>query len=376
MSFSLLAYLPDFSRPNGAAWRNLSQSLSKGDIMKKGLSLLIAFALCLTVFNMGILAQSHPKMKMRFGNVVSKRLPPVKIDTFVAEQLQKRTNGAIRVKLYHGATLGNHKEMIDLIGEGAVEMGNFAAAYNFSRIPMEMFYSLPFVYPDIQTLVELGPAGWKQSKKMQEDHIKNNLFAFNHRGLGVTHLISKKPIRTLADLKGLKVRAFGAIFPKLVSELGAIPVNLQAHEVYEGLQRGTVDAAISTYAAAFAYKFYEVAPNLIDINLGTDSVFRSYINLDIYNSWPQQTRDLFNQIVKESEAMGIKVMIGFEKYALATMKKKGAKVIHFEDQHKLASFRDSALDLAVEILTAQGEEYSQPAREYADWLKVELNKRK
>lgn len=344
--------------------------------MKKAILAFITFGICLSLLVPGAFAQKHPQMRLRFGNVVSKKLPPVKPDIYVAEQLQKRTNGAIKVKMYHGGTLGNHNEMIDLIGEGAVPLGNFAAAYNFSRIPMEIFYSLPFVYPDIQTLVALGRPGWEQSQKMQEDHFKNKLYPFNHRGMGVTHLISKKPIRTMEDLKGLKVRAFGAIFPKLISRMGAIPVNIQAHEVYEGLQRGTVDAAISTHAVAFAYKLFEVAPYLIDINLGTDSVFRSYINLDLYYGWPQQTRDLFNQITRESEAMGIKVMIGFEKYALATMQKKGAKVIRFEDQAKLAPYRDQALDMAVEILTAQGKEYEQPAKEYAAWLKAELAKRK
>jgi len=342
--------------------------------MKKAMSVLITLGMLCVIPIHGAYAQDYPKMSLRYANIITKQMPPSKIDIYVAEQLEKRTNGAIKVKMFHGGTLGNHNEMIDLVGEGAVDIGNFAAAYNFSRIPMAIFYSLPFVYPDIPSVVKLGPLGLQQSKKMQEDYAKNGLLPFGHRGLGVTHLISKKPIRTMADLKGLKIRAFGAIFPKLMSELGAIPVNLQAHEVYEGLQRGTVDAAVTTFAVAFAYKLFEVAPNLIDINLGTDSLFRSYINLDLYNSWPQHLKDLFHQIVKEAEAMGVKIMVGFEQYAVATMQKAGAKIVHFEEAEKLKPFRDAALEMAVELVSAQGKEYEKPARDYAAWLKAEVEK--
>ena len=343
--------------------------------MKKVGSLLFLIGIGLFMFSQGTLAQSYPKMRLKFANQLSKKMPPSKPDIFVATQLQKRTNGAVKVKMFHGGTLGNHQEMIDLVGEGAVDIGNFAAAYVFSRLPMEAFYSIPLVYPDVPTLVELGRKGWENSKKMQADHIKNGLYPFNHKGLGIIRILSKKPIRTMADLKGLKIRSFGAVYPKVLSRLGAIPVNMQFHEVYEGLQRGTVDAALTSYGLAAAFKYYEVAKYMSEINLGTDAAGRSYVNLDLYNSWPQNLKDLFGQIVLESEAMGVKVMVGFDQWAKGAMKKAGVKYIPFEDQAKVNQHRDYAIDLTAETIIAQGKEYEKPARAYAAWLKAELKKR-
>ena len=337
------------------------------------------FVLTLALFSVaclvpGVMAEDFPKMKLRYANLVSKKLPTANADIYVAEELTKRTNGAVQVKMFHSGTLGGSTEMIDMVGEDAVDIGNIVGSYVFSRLPMQGFFAMPLAFPDIESVTALNRKGWETNKKLQEDLVKNNLYPFNFRGLAVTHLISKKPIRTMDDLKGLKVRSFGAIYPKILQKLGAVPVNIPFHEVYEGLQRGTVDAALTSYGAAFAYKNYEVAKYLSDISFGADSVYATYINLDLYNSWPQNLRDLFNEIVIEAEAVSDKALNDFDQGALSGMQKAGSELIHFEDQDKLNALRDYAIDLTVETIANQGKEYEQPAKEYAKWLSRNLLK--
>ena len=343
-------------------------------IMKKTLLVLALVGITFAFFIQGVMAEDYPKMKLRYANLVSAKLPTSKSDIYVAEELTKRTNGAIQVKMFHSGTLGGSVEMIDLVGEGAVDIGNFIASYVFSRLPMQGFFAMPLAYPDIESATELTRRGWEKSRKLQEDLIENNLYPFNFRGLAVNHLISKKPVRTIEDLKGLKVRSFGAIYPKLLQKLGAIPVNLQFHEIYEGLQRGTIDAALTSYGVAFSYKNFEVAKYLSDISFGADNLYATYINLDLYNGWPQNLKDLFNEIVKEAEALSDKSLIGFDQYALAGMQKAGAELIHFQDQDKIDALKDYAIDLTVDTIVKQGKEYEKPAKDYAKWLRAELAK--
>ena len=343
--------------------------------MKKILYAVLLICLTLSITTNVLLAAEYPKMKLRYANLVSAQIPTSKAEIYVAEELTKRTNGAVQVKMFHGATLGGSSEMIDMVGDGAVDIGNFVAAYVFSRIPMQGFFAMPLLFPDVETVTAVNRLGWQTSKKLQDDLIKNNVYPFNFRGLAVVHLISKKPVRTMEDLKGLKIRSYGAIFPKILQKLGAVPVNLQFHEVYEGLQRGTVDAAVTSYGAAFAYKNFEVAKYVSDISFGADSVYLTYVNLDRYNSWPQNLKDVFNEIVREAEAMSDKSLIGFDQYALAQMQKAGTELVHFEDQDKIDSLKDYALELTVETIVNQGKEYKKPAEDYAKWLKAELIKR-
>lgn len=86
-------------------------------------------------------------MELRFANSVPASFPTAKADIFVAEELTKRTNGAVEVKMFHGGTLGPPTEMIDMIGDGAVDMGNFPNTYVMSRPPLTQFFSIPIVYP-------------------------------------------------------------------------------------------------------------------------------------------------------------------------------------------------------------------------------------
>jgi len=342
--------------------------------MKKNLLKLMFISIVMMILSGGAFAEEFPKIKLRFANSVPASFPTSKADIYVAEELAKRTNGAVTVKMFHGGTLGSPKEMIDMIGGGAVDMGNFPATYVFSRLPMTQFFSIPVVYPDLATNGALMRAGFETSKKMAEDYRKNNLYPFNFRALPVYNIISKKPITKIEDFKGLKIRTFGTVAPKMFQALGAIPVNIQFYEVYEGLQRGTVDAAFTSTAAGFAYKLQEVADYIIDINLGADPCYTSFINLDVYNSWPQNLKDLFNQIVKEAEALSNKVHTGFGQYATAQMLKAGVKMHHFEDTDKFFKAIPDPITLAYESVINQGKEYEAPAKEYAEWLRAKLAK--
>jgi len=340
--------------------------------MKKCLIKLVLTAIIIAVSFQNGIAGEFPKMKLRFANSVPESFPTSKADIFVAEELTKRTNGAVQIKMFHGGTLGSPTEMIDMIGDGAVDMGNFPNTYVMSRLPLTQFFSIPTVYKNLEVNGALMRAGWEKSKKMVEDYKKNNLYPFNFRALPVYNIISKKPITKIEDFKGLKIRTFGTVAPKMFQALGAIPVNIQFHEVYEGLQRGTVDAAFTSTAAGYAYKLQEVAKYIIDINLGADPCYTSFVNLDVYNSWPQNLKDLFNQIVKEAEALSNRVHKGFGKYATAEMLKAGVKIHHFEDTEKFMAAIPDPIEIAYKNIIKQGKEYKAPAKAYSDWLRKEL----
>jgi TRAP-type C4-dicarboxylate transport system substrate-binding protein len=96
---------------------------------------------------------------------------------------------------------------------------------------------------------------------------KYNLLPFSLNIVPDYHLISVKPINTVADLKGKKISAAGLMAQTLQS-LGAVPVAMTPGEQYEGLQKGTIDANVGPYSAMKDFKFYEVAKYIEDFPLG------------------------------------------------------------------------------------------------------------
>jgi hypothetical protein len=182
----------------------------------------------------------------------------------VATELTKRANGRVQVEIYHGGTLGKVTEMIDLIGGGAVDLGNCGHGYSFARLPMNAFFNAPMIYKNHEMAAKMSKLGYQTQKKIQEDMKKNNLHPFLFGALTQYRLISKKPIRTLADFKGLKIRTFGAVNPKMFIKLGAVPVNLSFTEAYGALQKGTLDCVYLTWTGSYILKLFEVAKYVIE----------------------------------------------------------------------------------------------------------------
>ena len=272
--------------------------------------LLIGIVLLLMVSE--VWAEDYPKMKLRYANFVPVKAPNSKVDIFVANELTKRTNGRVQVTIYHGGTLGKSIEMIDLVGGGAVDIGNFAHGFSFARLPMNAFFNTPMIYKDHIMAAKMSQLGYRTQKKVREDMRENNLHPFLFRAVNEYRLISKKPIRTLADLKGLRVRTFGAVNPKMFKALGAVPVSMPHTDAYEGLQRGTLDAVYQTWTGFYVFKLFEVAKYISDVNFGANGGYLNYVNLDLWNSWPQNLKTVFNQITLEAEQLSNKLIGEFD----------------------------------------------------------------
>jgi len=251
-------------------------------------------------------------------------------------------------------------------------MGNFAHGYSFARLPMNAFFNTPMIYKNHVIAAKMSKLGYQTQKKVQEDMQKNNLHPFLFTGMNAYRLISTKPIRTLADFKGKKVRTFGAVNPKVFKALGAVPVTMTHTEAYGALLGGNIDAVYLTWTGIYVLKLYEVAKFISDVNFGAIGGYLSYINLDLWNRWPQKLRTLFNQITLEGEQLSNKVVGAFDRKALKLMIATGAERVHFKEQEKLQKVVPDTIKLVEERVAKVGKQYKEPARRYAQFLRTEL----
>ncbi len=336
--------------------------------------MLLLIGIALSVMVSGAWAADYPKMELRYANFIPKKAPNSKVDIFVAEELTKRTNGRVQVAIYHGGTLGKSIEMIDLVGGGAVDIGNFAHGFSFARLPMNAFFNTPMIYKDHVMAAKMSQLGYRTQRKVLEDMQKNNLHPFLFRALNEYRLISKRPIRTVSDFKGLKVRTFGAVNPKMFKALGAVPVSMTHTDAYEGLQRGTLDAVYLTWTGFYVFKLFEVAKYISDVNFGAIGGYLNYVNLDLWNSWPQNLKNLFNQITLEAEQLSNRVVGEFDRKALNLMTAAGAVLVHFEEQEQLEKAVPDTIKLVADRVANVGKQYEEPARKYAEFLRTELTR--
>lgn len=184
---------------------------------------------------------------------------------FCEEEILKLTDGRLKITVYPADTFMPTKDMFEAWRTNALQ-GGTGSVYWTSIVPLEAVSgNCPFAFRD----------AWEvQYFHMQlgfEDALKKA-----HEAAGVkywtekwypTAMISKKPVKTLADLKGLKVRSSGAI-ADMLKEVGAAPTLIPGAEIYTALQTGVVDAAHwGAASGAYSMKFHEVAKYYIQPNL-------------------------------------------------------------------------------------------------------------
>lgn len=173
--------------------------------------------------------------------------------------LNKMTGGRVNIEWYWSESLAKAKDNIHATKGGLCDMAtNSSWGYHKTLFPIWQFSELLFLGP-----ADWGPHGWACNElyetipSLKEEIEKAGVKFIAAFGAHSTHFISKRPIRTLKDFKGLRIRAIGPV-ADWMKAVGASPAGLTVYETYEALQRGTVDATQSYMYINVPYKFHEV----------------------------------------------------------------------------------------------------------------------
>ncbi len=208
------------------------------------------------------------------------------------EELKKRSDGRITYTLYAGAALGKGPEHFDIVKNGLSDMGYFTATWTPGRFPVSDVLSLATKTEGKDVSTDIGNEMLKQSKAMQEEFKEVKVLELN--GCISAYLWTKKPVKTLEDCKGLKLRSPGGHQTNYIKALGAEPVFMPLGDVYLALETGTIDGLVTCPPLVLAFKLHEVAKN------GTIATFGCVTEGVVMNkkSWEKTPPDL-QKIIEE-----------------------------------------------------------------------------
>jgi tripartite ATP-independent transporter DctP family solute receptor len=195
----------------------------------------------------------------RSAEVHAKDYPTNRAVMHMSEELSKATGGKDTIKIFGDSALGSEKDTVEQVKIGAIDMVRVNTAAFNGIVPESMVPALPFLFRDIEHFRKTmyGPQG---------DKI---LAAFDKAGFvglalyesGARSIYAKKPIKSLADTKGLKLRVQPSdLWVSLVGAMGASATPMPFAEVYTGLKTGLLDAAENNYPSYDEAKHFESAP--------------------------------------------------------------------------------------------------------------------
>ena len=220
--------------------------------LKKVLGVVLASA-----FAMG--AMQVEARDFRSADVHPQDYPTVMTVKKIGEIVSQKTNGKYNVKVFGNSSLGSEKDTVEQVKIGALDMVRVSTAAFHGIIPETMVPSFPFIFRDINHFRKAmaGPAGDKILAAFE----KHGFIGLALWESGARSIYAKKPVRNLADVKGMKIRVQQSdLWVSLAQAMGANPTPIPMAEVYTALKTGLVDAAENNYPSYETAKHYEAAP--------------------------------------------------------------------------------------------------------------------
>jgi TRAP-type C4-dicarboxylate transport system substrate-binding protein len=216
---------------------------------------------------------------------------------YCLKEAARRSGFKLELKEYWSGTLAKVPEDLTLLSKGGVDAYQLPVSYYKDRMPLWTIpNSLPLVTGDCFTSVSAmyEYAKWKPA---QEELRKNNLH-FMFPGWYDFFIVMGKPIRSIADLKGYKIRPFG-LQAKSVAKLGGVPITLSGGEIIDAMTKGTIDGgSFGLYNFGVAEHFDEVSQAYSFLNFGAVHPIIA-MNLNKYNSLPEAYRKALDEVCME-----------------------------------------------------------------------------
>lgn len=183
-----------------------------------------------------------------------------------SEKVTKESGGRIKFQLYPSMQLGGTPpQLYDQAKDGVADIIWTVCGYTAGRFPAFEVFELPFLVNSAQGS---SRALWEytQANKLTQTEFKDvHLIATHQHDEPQFHMVSK-PIKTLADLQGLKIRAPTRITSKLLAALGASPVGMPVTQVADALSKGVLDGALLPWEVVPAVKVHELVKYHIELD--------------------------------------------------------------------------------------------------------------
>jgi tripartite ATP-independent transporter DctP family solute receptor len=281
---------------------------------------------------------SLAQTKLKWAHVYETSEPFHTASVWAAQEINKRTNGRYQIDVYPASQLGKEADINQGLSLGSVDIiisGSSFAAKSYPPIGVTYY---PYTFRDADHLLAYTKSDvFKELAKGYEDKTGHHIVAVTY--YGVRHTSSNRPIKTCADMKGLKMRVPDVpAYLAMPRACGANTAPIAFAEVYLALQNGTVEAQENTLTTIEAKKFYEVQKHIVLTGHIVDHL-NTIISASLWKKLSEEDRKIFTDVAQEAAAKATAEIRVNEAKLIDFFKQKGLTVTEINKDE----FRDAVL---------------------------------
>jgi tripartite ATP-independent transporter DctP family solute receptor len=289
---------------------------------------------CLLAISVAIAAPALAR-DFRSSDVHPTDYPTVEAVRAMGKALKEQSGGTLGVKVFASGALGAERDTIEQLKIGGLDMMRINAAVLNNIVPETMAVSMPFVFRDTEHMRRTldGPIGQEILDAMAAQGMIG--LAFYDSGARSIYTV-KKPVKSLADMKGLKIRVQQSdLFVAMVEAMGANPTPMPYGEVYTALKTGIVDGAENNWPSYESSRHFEAAKyyNVTEHSMVPEVLVFSK---KVWDTLSKDEQALVRKTAKESVPVMRKLWDEREAKSRKTAEAGGAQVVTIADKKAFA----------------------------------------
>jgi C4-dicarboxylate-binding protein DctP len=292
---------------------------------------------------------------IKFSHVVAVDTPKGKAADFFKKRAEEMTAGKVKVEVYPNSQLYKDKEEMEALQIGAVQMLAPSLA-KFGPLGAKEFevFDLPYIFDGYDDLhkVTNGPVGKKLLEKLEPKGIKGLAYWDN----GFKVFSSNKPIKTVEDFKGQKMRIQSSkVLEAQMRALGVIPQVMAFSEVYQALQTGVVDGTENPPSNLYTQKMHEVQKYV----RVSDHGYLGYaviVNKAFWEGLPAEVRGQLEKAMAESTDYANKIAKEENEQSIEAVRKTGKTEVFTPTSAERAALRAKLIPVHQEVASRVGKE--------------------
>jgi TRAP-type C4-dicarboxylate transport system substrate-binding protein len=263
--------------------------------IKRLIPLIIMFFVVLPLMWGGVSSQAQAKdtIKLTYAFFAPARTFPGKQMAHWAEEIEKRTDGMVKVQTFPGSTLLGARDMYDGVLRGVADIGLGSPSYDPGRFALTSGVALPVSFPNatvasltlLDLMMEFKPAEYEKFKII-------TMFTTEPG-----HIQSKASVENLKDLKGMKLRAAGTGVPVLKA-LGAAPVGMPMPQVPESVQTGVIDGTMTSREVLKDFKLAEQLHHVLEYPTVVVT-FAAVMDKKKWDKLPDKVKKVIDELSRE-----------------------------------------------------------------------------
>lgn len=257
-------------------------------------ALILAFLMAI-IIPMSVTPAQAKTINLTYSNFFPPTHGQAKAGVAWAQEVEKRTNGQVKITTFPGGTLTKANQIYDGVVKGISDIGMSCFAYTRGKFPIMEALDLPHGYPNGMTATRVATEFYKKMRPQELEDVK--VLYIHAHGPGLLH--TKKAVRSLADLQGMKIRSTG-LSAKVTQALGGVPVAMPQPDTAEALRKGVVEGTLTPIETLKGWKQAEVVKYTTECtSVGYTTAMFVVMNLKKWNALPQDIRKTIDEISEE-----------------------------------------------------------------------------